>query len=56
MQYVDTSNTSSCELTRLIEDMSAGCDPAFDAVYEELEREFAERRLEHGDDQYNRGA
>ena len=51
MQYFDTSNTSTCDLARLIDDMSAGCDPAFDAVYEELEREFAERRLHADNDQ-----
>ena len=33
------------ELTELLDELSAGCDPDFDAGYEELEREFAERRL-----------
>ena len=34
------------ELITLIDAMyDAGCDPAFDAVYDDLEREFAERRM-----------
>jgi hypothetical protein len=37
---------SDYQLTALLQDMcDAGCDPAFDAVYDELEREFAERRV-----------
>jgi hypothetical protein len=37
---------SDNELITLIDDMyDAGCDPAFDAVYDDLEREFAERRM-----------
>lgn len=35
------------QLASLIEDLSAGCDPAFDADLEELERQFAEFRLTH---------
>lgn len=27
----------------------AGCDPAFDAVYDDLEREFTERRMHNFD-------
>lgn len=34
-----------CHLAALIEDLSAGCDPEFDADLEELERQFAEQRL-----------
>ncbi len=34
------------DLIKLIDAMyDAGCDPAFDAVYDDLEREFAERRM-----------
>lgn len=37
---------SDYQLISLLDDMAdAGCDPAFDAVYDDLEREFAERRL-----------
>jgi hypothetical protein len=37
---------SDYELITLTDEMyDAGCDPAFDAVYDDLEREFAERRL-----------
>ena len=36
---------ASCDLAALIEDLSAGCDPEFDADLEELERQFAEQRL-----------
>ena len=36
---------STIELTWLLDDLSAGCDPEFDFVCEELEREYAERRL-----------
>ncbi len=35
---------SNYHLNCLLDDM-AGCDPAFDAVYDELEWEFACRRL-----------
>ena len=45
MRYNFESPLSTPDLTRLLEDMSAGCDPEFDFVYEELEREFAERRF-----------
>ncbi len=38
---------SDNELITLIDDMyDAGCDPAFDAVYDDLKREFAERRFQ----------
>ena len=32
-------------LLQLAEELSAGCDPDFDANHEELTREFAELRL-----------
>jgi len=30
---------------RQLDDLAAGCDPDFDNAHEELERDFAERRL-----------
>ena len=45
MLYHFESPLSTIELTRVLDDLSAGCDPEFDAASEELEREFAERRL-----------
>lgn len=36
---------SPCQLAGLIEDITAGCDPEFDADLEELDRQFAELRL-----------
>lgn len=40
-----STKTSICSLISRLEDR-AGCDPEFDTTYEELEREFAERRLQ----------
>lgn len=34
------------QLANVLSDLSAGCDPDFDFVCEEFEREFAERRLQ----------
>ena len=46
MFYNHYDSPSDNELITLIDDMdAAGCDPAFDAVYDDLEREFAERRM-----------
>lgn len=39
---------TACRLVALIEDLSAGCDPEFDADLEELERQFAEQRMTFG--------
>jgi hypothetical protein len=39
---------SNSQLITLLEDLSAGCDRDFDTVYDDLEREFAERRLQLG--------
>jgi len=39
-------SVSDLELITQLSDLSdAGCDPAFDSVYDDLEREFAERRM-----------
>jgi hypothetical protein len=46
MFYNNAQSLSDYQLTALLDEMAnAGCDPAFDAVYDDLEREFAERRI-----------
>lgn len=45
MRYHFESSLSDSQLAHVLNDLSAGCDPEFDTVCEELEREFAERRL-----------
>ena len=42
MQY---ANLSLCDLASQLEAMATTCDPDFDAVYEDLDREFAHLRL-----------
>jgi hypothetical protein len=49
MQNIHDIYSESLRLARLLDDMSAGCDPDFDAAYDDLEREFAELRLQFGD-------
>jgi hypothetical protein len=45
MFYHHDESLSDSDLITLLDGMyDAGCDPAFDAVYDDLEREFAERR------------
>lgn len=44
-QFIQTDSLSS-RFVQLTDQLSAGCDPEFDASYEELEREFAELRLQ----------
>ncbi|HWB12756.1 MAG TPA: hypothetical protein VG826_26255 [Pirellulales bacterium] len=46
MHYV---NHRLCDLASQLEAMAPTCDPDFDAVYEDLDREFAYLRL-HRDD------
>jgi hypothetical protein len=42
---------SNYQLITILNDMcDAGCDRDFDAVYDDLEREFAERRLQLGNE------
>ncbi len=44
--YTFTSTQPSLsELVQILSDYPAGCDSEFDAVHEELERQFAELRL-----------
>lgn len=45
MRHHLESPLSTLELSQILDELSAGCEPEFDAFYEELEREFAERRL-----------
>jgi hypothetical protein len=44
MQYTEFHAINS-RMLQLTDELSAGCDPEFDAYHEELEREFAEIRL-----------
>ena len=48
MPHVHDTHTSFFRLTSLLDDLSAGCDPDFDAACDDLEREFAEIRLRLG--------
>ena len=45
MQRLHDIREASYDLIQRCNDHIAGCDPDFDADQEELEREFAERRL-----------
>ena len=45
MQNLHAITAETYRLASLLSDYEAGCDPDFDAEYEELEREFAELRL-----------
>jgi hypothetical protein len=47
MQYTDRHAIDS-RLLELTEELSAGCDPDFDAAQDDLEREFQELRLQIG--------
>jgi hypothetical protein len=39
-----------CDISARLEEMSPWCDPEFDVVYEDLEREFAHLRLQLGNE------
>jgi hypothetical protein len=39
---------ASTRFITLLDELSAGCDPEFDAAYDDLEREFAELRCQIG--------
>ena len=45
MPHLHDIQSAAYRLADLIEDLSAGCDPDFDAAFDEAEREFAELRL-----------
>ena len=48
MQHLHATHFATSRLVSLLDELSAGCDPEFDATYEDLDREFAERRLHFG--------
>ena len=48
MPYHTDHHAVTARLLELTEELSAGCDPDFDIDREELEREFAELRLQLG--------
>ena len=50
MQPINEIVSTAYRLTSQLDELSAGCDPEFDAAYEELDREFAEIRLQLGHD------
>jgi hypothetical protein len=41
-----TASSAVFHLASLLEELSAGCDPDFDAAYDDLNREFAETRVQ----------
>ena len=51
---LNTNPSSICELTQILNDAYAGCDPdfdlSFDPTIEELERQFAECRFQSVND------
>jgi hypothetical protein len=48
MQNTYDTHAFNGRIVSLIDELSAGCDAEFDAHYDDLEREFAELRLQHG--------
>jgi hypothetical protein len=46
MQTIHDTNAVNSRLLSLIDELSAGCDTDFDSVYDDLEREFAELRMQ----------
>jgi hypothetical protein len=48
MQNIHDIHTETLRLARFFDDLPAGCDPDFDAAGDDLEREFAELRLQLG--------
>jgi hypothetical protein len=48
MPTIRDIHAESLRLASLLEELSAGCDPDFDTAYDDLEREFAELRLQFG--------
>jgi hypothetical protein len=46
MQHRHDIHAAAYHLASLLDELSAGCDDEFDDTYEELEREFAELRLQ----------
>jgi hypothetical protein len=50
MQTIQNASHTAYHLASLLDELSAGCDPDFDAAYEELDREFAEARVQLGNE------
>jgi hypothetical protein len=50
MQTIQTTSSALFHLASLLDELSAGCDPDFDAAYEDLDREFAEARVQLGNE------
>jgi len=50
MQTLQATSSTIYHLASLLDELSAGCDADFDAAYDELEREFAEARLQLGNE------
>jgi hypothetical protein len=50
MQSIQSTSSTLFHLTSLLEELAAGCDPEFDAAYDDLNREFAEARLQLGNE------
>ena len=48
MKHTHIVTSQLSHLASLFEEFSAGCDPDFDAAFDDLEREFAEARLHFG--------
>jgi hypothetical protein len=48
MQHIHDTQFAVYRLASQLDELSAGCDPEFDATYEELDWEFAELRLQLG--------
>ena len=46
MQTFQITSSAVFHLASQLDELSVGCDPDFDAAYEDLEREFAEARLQ----------
>jgi hypothetical protein len=46
MQYIQSTSSAIFHLASHLDELSAGCDPDFDATYEDLDREFAEARVQ----------
>jgi hypothetical protein len=50
MHTIQTTSSTMFHLASLLDELSAGCDPDFDAAYDDLNREFAETRVQLGND------
>jgi hypothetical protein len=50
MQTIQTTSATVFHLASRLDELSAGCDPDFDSAYEDLDREFAEARVQLRDE------